>query len=252
MTELMVYLDGLCCGVVTQTAGEALTFDYDVAGAVQLLPPGYPSSDHADSPSRFEPLSDDQVEQLLAAVVDEYRDGRPHPDTAQRFSLAGAQPKIALHRGPAGWARPLGSTPTTHILKPTPGTYRRLDLVEHLTMRAATHLGLTVAGVCTRRTCVNHWLSRRTRSTSTVTEARGFGPSQPCCGASRSGPTERRRLKAFPRADAQHRARVHGRSRQEPLIGSHRRPGCSLRSSETTAMAGTIVDAVSRLPLISS
>jgi len=79
-------------------------------------------------------------------VVDEYRDGRPHPDTAQRFSLAGAQPKIALHRGPAGWARPLGSTPTTHILKPTPGTYRRLDLVEHLTMRAATHLGLTVAG----------------------------------------------------------------------------------------------------------
>ncbi len=30
MTEPMVYLDGLRCGVVTQTAGGALTFDYDV------------------------------------------------------------------------------------------------------------------------------------------------------------------------------------------------------------------------------
>lgn len=186
-------------------------------------PPGVSVQRPRRWPSRFEPLSDDQVGQLLAAVVDEYRDGRPHPDTAQRFSLAGAQPKIALHRGPTGWARPLGSTPTTRILKPTPGTYRRLDLVEHLTMRAATHLGLTVAGselaqfggipssplgttagrwpgagcVSTRKILVNHCWCRRTRSTSTVTGARGLGPSQPCCEASRSGLTERRRLKPF-------------------------------------------------------
>ncbi|MFE3545435.1 HipA domain-containing protein [Nocardia sp. NPDC059177] len=62
-----------------------------------------------------------------------------------RWSLAGAQPKIALYRDDQGrWGLPLDSTPTTHILKPA-ATGSGHDLNEFVTMRAAQHLGLDVA-----------------------------------------------------------------------------------------------------------
>jgi serine/threonine-protein kinase HipA len=85
------------------------------------------------------------VAELLRAAVAEYRDGMPGA-AAGRFSLAGAQPKIALLREADGtWAVPKGSTPTTHIIKPVWGAFPRLDVVEHLTTRAAALLGLDAA-----------------------------------------------------------------------------------------------------------
>lgn len=118
----------------------------DVAGALQLVKDSEVSSDRALPRGGQEALSDGDVVILLRAVIDEFRDGRPVPDALGRFSLAGAQPKIALLRTDAGsWARPVGSTPTTHILKPVSSGYRRLDLVEYLTMRAAALLGLKVS-----------------------------------------------------------------------------------------------------------
>ncbi|QSZ52516.1 type II toxin-antitoxin system HipA family toxin [Paenarthrobacter sp. AT5] len=118
----------------------------DVAGALQFLPPGAESSDGKFQRTSVTPVSDSEVAAMLDHVVTEYEDGTPYDDAAGRFSLAGAQPKIALHQLPDGtWAVPADATPTTHILKPAAGSFSRLDVVEQLTMRAAAFLGLEVA-----------------------------------------------------------------------------------------------------------
>ncbi|WP_197517468.1 HipA domain-containing protein [Microbacterium karelineae] len=117
----------------------------DAAGAVQLLPPGQDPSDSGPR-ATVEPVSDVDVSGMLDRVVAEYRDGTPDASSAGRFSLAGAQPKIALHRLPDGeWGVPQDATPTTHILKPVVGSFRRIDVVEQLTLRAAEHLGNDVS-----------------------------------------------------------------------------------------------------------
>ncbi|WP_372697682.1 HipA domain-containing protein [Arthrobacter sp. JSM 101049] len=79
-------------------------------------------------------------------MLEEYRDGRAPEGRSCLFGLAGAQAKTALCLTADGqWAAPRGSTPSTHILKPVSGDFRRIDVVEHLTMKAAAHLGLDVA-----------------------------------------------------------------------------------------------------------
>lgn len=118
----------------------------DVAGALQFAAPGQESSDATLSRHGFRPVTTSEVANMLDHVVAEYEDGTPYDDAAGRFSLAGAQPKIALHRLPdGGWGVPTDALPTTHILKPATGNSSRLDVVEQLTMRAATLLGLDVA-----------------------------------------------------------------------------------------------------------
>jgi serine/threonine-protein kinase HipA len=83
---------------------------------------------------------------LLEQTVSEYTEGAPYFTEVGRFSLAGAQPKIALHELPdGGWGVPEDATPTTHILKPAVGSFRRVDVVETVTMRAAELLGNEVA-----------------------------------------------------------------------------------------------------------
>ena len=116
----------------------------DVAGAAQFV-----REDRIETVARrggdVVPVSEHQVGQLLDAA----RDGSPGVsdlDVARgRFSLAGAQAKIALQRLPDGWALPGGAEPSTHILKlPIPDLTDQA-LGEVLTMRAAHHLGLSVA-----------------------------------------------------------------------------------------------------------
>ncbi|MCL2788575.1 MAG: HipA domain-containing protein [Micrococcales bacterium] len=118
----------------------------DVAGALQILPPDVEPTDGPARGGDLHPLSDTEASQALGAIVDEYRTGRVTGAESGRFSLAGAQPKLALCRTSEGeWAVPSGSIPTTHILKPQAGAFSRLDIVEHMTMRAASWLGLEVA-----------------------------------------------------------------------------------------------------------
>jgi serine/threonine-protein kinase HipA len=89
----------------------------DVAGALQFMRPGTGSSDGILARTAVKPVSDRDVAKMLDHVVTEYKDGTPYDDSAGRFSLAGAQPKIALHQLPNGdWAVPEDATPTTHIL----------------------------------------------------------------------------------------------------------------------------------------
>lgn len=71
-------------------------------------------------------------------------------DGSGRWSLAGAQNKVALHRCDDGtWAVPMDSTPTTHILKPsqTHARFADLHVNEFVCLRAAGLLGLRTARV---------------------------------------------------------------------------------------------------------
>ncbi|MFM8770091.1 MAG: type II toxin-antitoxin system HipA family toxin, partial [Rubrivivax sp.] len=122
----------------------------DCVGAVQLLPPGL-------LPTGFdrvecEPMSDDAVARHLRGVTAEPGLGADQGPDDLRISIAGAQEKTALLRVDGQWCRPLGATPTTHILKLPLGLVggRRLDLThsvynEWLCAQLLRELGLPVA-----------------------------------------------------------------------------------------------------------
>lgn len=121
----------------------------DAAGAVQVLPPEDDPPDAALRTGEVRRLPEAKVTEMLVALT--MRDhGWEVGEGAGRWSLAGAQNKVALHRLDDGtWAVPLGSTPTTHILKPTRADTRfaDLDVNEFVCLRAAGLLGLRVAEV---------------------------------------------------------------------------------------------------------
>jgi serine/threonine-protein kinase HipA len=118
----------------------------DVAGAVQILAPKQASSDAVGRSGKSRPVDALEIGLMLRQVLSEYAEGIPYYGDVGNFSLAGAQPKIALYKNKQGtWAIPQGATPTTHILKPVAGTVRRIDIVEQMTMSAARALGCNVA-----------------------------------------------------------------------------------------------------------
>lgn len=89
----------------------------DCVGAMQFMPDGVEVD--AKPVITGEPVSDEEIEQTLANLaraplgVD--------PEHEFRISVAGAQEKTALLFHEGQWLRPLGTTPTTHILKPEIG-----------------------------------------------------------------------------------------------------------------------------------
>jgi len=121
----------------------------DAAGAVQVLPVDVDPPDAALRTGEVRRLSEAEVTEMLVALT--MRDnGWEVGEGAGRWSLAGAQNKVALHRLDDGtWAVPLDSTPTTHILKPTRADTRfaGLHVNEFVCLRAAGLLGLRVAEV---------------------------------------------------------------------------------------------------------
>ncbi len=121
----------------------------DAAGAVQVLPVDVDPPDAALRTGEVRRLSEAEVTEMLVALT--MRDnGWEVGEGAGRWSLAGAQNKVALHRLDDGtWAVPLDSTPTTHILKPTRADTRfaGLHVNEFVCLRAAGLLGLRVAAV---------------------------------------------------------------------------------------------------------
>ncbi|MFT4067230.1 type II toxin-antitoxin system HipA family toxin [Paraburkholderia sp.] len=125
----------------------------DCVGAVQLLA----EDDVPAGVDRIEgtPLSDDEIEVLLAQTVGGPALGAPDaPDYRDdfRISLAGAQEKTALLWYDGKWQRPHGATPTTHIFKLPLGLVgnRLADLStsvenEWLCLRILREYGLPVA-----------------------------------------------------------------------------------------------------------
>ena len=100
----------------------------DCVGAVQLLPPGQQPTgfDRVE----YETMDDQAVARHLRRVAADPGLGAGRDRDDLRISIAGAQEKTALLRVDGRWCRPLGATPTTHILKLPLGLVggRRLDL----------------------------------------------------------------------------------------------------------------------------
>lgn len=129
----------------------------DCVGAVQLLPEGQEPRDWQRI--HCQPLHQDEIASLLQAVPSEAFSSL-QDDALLRISIAGAQEKTALtlHRGQ--WSRPLGATPTTHIIK-LPlgligGAMRRVDAGdsvhnEWLCSRLLSALGLPAAPASVER-----------------------------------------------------------------------------------------------------
>jgi serine/threonine-protein kinase HipA len=115
----------------------------DVAGAAQYVAPG--ETPEESLPGDVEWLSDEDIAQFLRDLRRDTTTWRPHPEG--RWSLAGAQAKIALlYDESAGrWGIPSRATPTTHIVKPAIGGLDDFDINEHLCLAAARHAGLIAA-----------------------------------------------------------------------------------------------------------
>jgi serine/threonine-protein kinase HipA len=122
----------------------------DCVGAVQLLPPDQPPAgfDRVD----YEPMDEQAVCRHLRGITAEPGLGADQAPDDLRISIAGAQEKTALLRVDGQWCRPVGATPTTHILKLPLGLVggRRLDLThsvynEWLCARLLREMGLPIA-----------------------------------------------------------------------------------------------------------
>jgi len=87
----------------------------DCVGAVQLLA----EDDVPQGVEQIEgtPLTDGEIETMLARAVGNPALGAPDQTDEFRISLAGAQEKTALLWHDGKWQRPHGATPTTHIFK---------------------------------------------------------------------------------------------------------------------------------------
>lgn len=114
----------------------------DVAGAAQYVPEGEVSEESRNGVAKA--LSEAEVAGLLAELR---RDATAwHPSSGGRWSLAGAQAKLALARDEHGnWSEPAGAAPTTHILKPAIPGLGYHELNEHLCLTAAGRLGIPAA-----------------------------------------------------------------------------------------------------------
>jgi hypothetical protein len=89
---------------------------------------------------------------------------RQHPlgiDQDVRVSLRGLQSKLLLVQVDGGWARPVGGTLSTHILKPDPPEFRGLAASEAFAQRVAALAGLDAAEVRLRPSGIGGFLSRR-------------------------------------------------------------------------------------------
>ena len=87
-----------------------------------------------------------------------------------QFSLGRAQAKCALHLRDDRWGAPYGNIPTTHILKPGLAEHEDGEVVEHVCMNAAHHLGLSVA-----RSSLGHFESERALVVERFDRAHGGG-----------------------------------------------------------------------------
>lgn len=131
----------------------------DCVGALQFLPEG--EAVDALQPVQGVELSAHEIEAMLANLAR----APLGIDTEQEFriSVAGAQEKTALLRHDGRWMRPLGTTPTTHILKPQlgeiPTPWGMIDLNdsaenEHYCLTLLASFGLPVAK--TEVACFGH------------------------------------------------------------------------------------------------
>lgn len=153
------WLDGLLPDNPAVRRAWARRFGVSAGSPFALL--GTPVGEDCAGAARF--VTVDRVDAMLAGtgsidwltdaqLADRLRDLRDD-DTAWlgagftgRFSLPGAQGKLALYRDPTTgrWGEPRGAAATSHILKPAIPGLPDHDLNEHLCLQAAAAAGLSV------------------------------------------------------------------------------------------------------------
>jgi serine/threonine-protein kinase HipA len=114
----------------------------DCAGGIQL------TADQAPSITRdggIESVTTTQVAQHLRALRKDSSSWILPTRHEGNFSLAGAQAKFALARIGEGWGVPWGNHASTHIVKPGVIGFDNSDVNEHLSLAAASRLGLNAA-----------------------------------------------------------------------------------------------------------
>ena len=116
----------------------------DTAGALQIVPEGADPSDSHGRDGDIEWLSEDDMASLVRGLADHQSDWDSTRHRG-RWSLAGAQSKLALFSDGTRWGIPNDSTPTTRILKPSIDGYDGHDVNEYMSMEAASRLGLAAA-----------------------------------------------------------------------------------------------------------
>ena len=161
----------------------------DCVGAMQFLPDDVTAD--AVSPIEGEPISDAEIEQLLANLAQ-----APLGIDLEhefRISVAGAQEKTALLFHDGQWMRPIGTTPTTHIFKPQlgeiPTPFGLIDMAnsvenEHYSLKLLEGFGLPVAQTQiatfgTRKVLVVERFDRRWRNDTQTLRL----PQEDCCQA---------------------------------------------------------------------
>jgi serine/threonine-protein kinase HipA len=115
----------------------------DVAGALQLLPPGE-APGAPDPTTQPNPLDEEGLIRVLDALP-----LRPllAGEAGLRLSLAGAQSKVPVVLVKGAIALPAPGQPTTHILKPPIARFAATTENEAFVMRLASAIGLDVASV---------------------------------------------------------------------------------------------------------
>jgi serine/threonine-protein kinase HipA len=117
----------------------------DCPGAVQVCAESSrpPAQDGGD----LKALTDAEMERCLAALKENAASAWLGPKAEGHWSLGGCQAKIALRYEGDKWYECLGTSATTHILKPGVTGYDNQALVEYLSMKIAEEIGLPVARV---------------------------------------------------------------------------------------------------------
>lgn len=167
----------------------------DCVGAMQFLPES--QAETVEPYVKGEPVSEAEIEAMLADLAR----APLGVDREQEFriSVAGAQEKTALLCMDGKWFRPIGTTPTTHILKPQlgqiPSSNGMIDMSdsvdnEHYCMKLIGAFGLKVAQTDiatfgTRRVLVVERFDRLWRNPGHILRR----PQEDCCQALGFPPT---------------------------------------------------------------
>lgn len=141
----------------------------DAAGAVQILPPDAPVADAQPRKSVIQWLADDELGLIAEELATHQSDWDPGR-FGGRWSLAGAQPKVALFRDPNSgrFGIPRDSTPTNVIVKPAIAGVERHHINEALCLTAAREAGLLaarseIAQIGDRQVLISHRYDRQMR-----------------------------------------------------------------------------------------
>lgn len=115
----------------------------DCAGAVQFVTDEWLSNNVSGGEITW--IDEKEVEARLRRLNEDRTWTGRRPSDRGHFSLAGAQPKMALLLEGGRWGVPSGRVATTHILKPPLAHLNGTTENEHACLRLASRLGLTVA-----------------------------------------------------------------------------------------------------------